>query len=141
MPALVAVVALTLAACQADSSPKSATTPHPTDTVAAVGAGPEIPDVSGQQARFALAHLRQSGYEHFSWGGRVSNEPVGTVLATRPATGTATPLDVRVRLIMSEGPSRNPSRSVMVSGIGTCDVDPLPPGTTCVGGPVMLPMR
>jgi hypothetical protein len=141
MPALVAVIALTFTACQADSSPESATTTPPTDSVAADGTGSQIPDVSGQQAHIALTHLRQSGYEHFSWAGRASNQPVGTVLATSPAIGTATPRGVRVRLIMSEGPSRSPSRFVMVPGIGTCDVDPLPPGTPCVGGPVMLPMR
>jgi beta-lactam-binding protein with PASTA domain len=100
-----------------------------------------IPDVSGQQARSALSHLRQSGYEHFSWAGRTSNEPVGIVLATSPAAGTATPHGSRIRLIMSEGPSRSPSRFVMVPGIGTCDTAPLPPGTPCAGGPVLLPIR
>ena len=100
-----------------------------------------IPDVSGQQARIALAHLRQSGYEHFSWAGRISNEPVGIVLATSPAAGTATPHSGRIRLIMSEGPSRSPARLVGVPGIGTCDTEPRPPDTPCVGGPVMLPIR
>ena len=98
-----------------------------------------VPDVRGQQARVALIHLRQSGYHHFSWAGRTSSRPVGTVLGTRPAAGTAAPHGVRVRLVMSQGP--RPSRFVMVPGIGTCDVNPLPPGVTCVGGPVRLPIR
>jgi hypothetical protein len=102
--------------------------------------GSQIPDVSGQQARTALIHLRQGGYDHFSWAGRFSSQPVGTVLATRPAAGTATPHDARIRLVMSQGPRTRPTQFVMVPGIGTCDVNPLPPGTPCAGGPVMLPI-
>lgn len=100
-----------------------------------------IPDVSGQQARIALSHLRESGYEHFSWAGRTSDEPVGIVLATSPAAGTATPHSGRIRLIMSAGPSHSPSRPVVVPGIGTCDTETLPSGTPCAGGPVMIPIR
>lgn len=95
--------------------------------------------MSGQQARIALIHLRNSGYDHFSWAGRTSTRPVGTVLGTRPAAGVPAPPGVRVRLVISQGPQ--PSHSVVVPGIGTCDVNPLPPGAPCVGGPVMLPIK
>jgi hypothetical protein len=101
--------------------------------------GPQIPDVSGQQAHVALMHLRQSGYEHFFWAGRWSNQPVGTVLGTRPAAGTTTPHAVRLQLVMSQGQHTRPSRLVMVPGIGTFDVDPPPLGVPLAGGPVLLP--
>lgn len=103
----------------------------------------QVPDVSGKQAQVALVHLRDSGYEHFNWSGRWSTEPVGVVLATRPAAGTPAPRGVRVRLIMSQGPHTHPVRPAMVPGIGTCDVDPPPPGPPqpCAGGPVMLPFN
>jgi hypothetical protein len=103
----------------------------------------QVPDVSGQQAREALIHLRDSGYQHFNWGGRWSDKPVGVVLATDPAAGSAAPHGVRVRLIMSQGPRTQTVRPVMVPGIGTCDVNPPPPGPprTCIGGPVMLPIN
>lgn len=100
-----------------------------------------VPDVSGQQAQLALKHLRQSGYEHFSWAGLSSNQPVGTVLGTRPAAGTATPHTVRLQLVMSQGQHTRPSRLVMVPGIGTFDVDPLPLGVPLAGGPVLLPIE
>ena len=103
--------------------------------------GAHVPDVNGQPASVALIHLRQSGYEHFSWAGRTSSRPLGTVLATLPAAGAAAAHGIRIRLVMSQGPRTRPTRFDAVPGIGTCDVNPLPPGQPCAGGPVILPIH
>lgn len=71
-----------------------------------VGTGPrtrEIPDVGGQTAELATKNLNTLGFPTILTATVDSPAPVGQVLATVPAAGTATALDSPITLQVSKG--------------------------------------
>jgi hypothetical protein len=96
------------------------------------------PDVTGQSAVKAVAHIRRAGYRHIRFWGRWSPEPRGTVLAQHPGPNVYTPTHRTIRLIASMGPRRHAHGPIFVPGVATCDLGPPSPGAICAGGPVAL---
>jgi serine/threonine-protein kinase len=89
-----------------------------------VGTGPrtrEIPDVGGQTAELATKNLNTLGFPTILTAMVDSPAPVGQVLATVPAVGTATALDSPITLQVSKG-----NQFVMPSLMGQFWVDAEP---------------
>lgn len=126
---LVWVIALWLAGC--GTGPQGTTSGQPTCCPHTV------PDVTGQTGRAAVAHLRNAGVDTIAFRGRWSSRPVGTVLAQHPHAGSFRLH--KVTLAASMGRHRpGKHRMIFVPGVATCELTPLPSGSPCAGGPVVL---
>ena len=86
-----------------------------------VGTGPrtrDIPDVAGQTTELATKNLNTLGFPAVLTAPVDSTEPVGQVLSTEPAAGTAAALDSPITLRVSKG-----NQFVMPSVLGQFWVD------------------
>ena len=98
---------------------------------------PTVPDVTGQTGRAAVEHLHDAGVHTVAFTGRWNPQPMGTVLTQRPQAGSSEV--AKVTLVASMGPRRTTTNTwITVPGIATCDLTPIPAGSMCVGGPVLL---